>query len=99
MMGFDRFNRFDGIDGFCRNMAGPGWIGMLVGGLLFLGLVVLGMVLLVRYAKNNSHSADHPAGGSISANTDNALKILNERYARGEINDDEYAAKKNELRK
>jgi len=90
MMGymFDRFDRFDGLGGFCRNIAGRGGIGMMVGGLLFLGLIVLGIIL-----------ASHPAGGGISANTDSAMKILNERYARGEIGDDEYAAKKAELRK
>lgn len=97
--GFDRFDRFDGLGGFCRHMGGLGGIGMFVGGLLVLGLVVLGIVLLVRYARNNSHAAVHPSAGIPSANVDSALQILNERYARGEVSDEEYATKKAELRK
>ncbi len=54
--------------------------------LMLVALVILGVLALVRYLKLSKQ----PAPGS----GDNALVILNERYARGEINDEEYTAKK-----
>jgi putative membrane protein len=61
-------------------MWGPwGW-GMGVGSLLFLALIVVGVVLL----------AQRPAGQAPPGGQDSARRILDERLARGEIDQEEY---------
>ena len=64
--------------------SGWGWIFML----LFWGLVIWGVVALVRGAAGSGPSAPHP---------DSALELLKRRYARGEINKQEYEEKKRDL--
>lgn len=59
--------------------------------LMLIVLAVLGIVALVRYLQKDK---------SVAAPAENsALLILNERYARGELNDEEYAVKKATLMK
>jgi putative membrane protein len=61
-------------------MWGPwGW-GMGVASLLFLALIVIGILLLVR-----GPSEQEPRRGE-----DSARRILDERLARGEIDEEEY---------
>jgi putative membrane protein len=69
---------------------GMGW-GMLVPSLVLLGLVVLGVVLLVR--------ALAPGKGSErqTATRPEALRILEERYARGEIDEREFEERRRTL--
>lgn len=57
-------------------------------GLIFLLLVVAGIVLLIRYL---SHEG-------VRKN-DQAIEILNKRYALGEINKEEFETKKKDLLK
>lgn len=91
---------FDGFDGFDR-FGHMSWIGggiMMLVGLAILVLLVIGVIALFRgsHMRHNGHS-DVNAGqssGSIQA-----MNILDERYARGEINDEEYQRKKAEIRK
>jgi uncharacterized membrane protein len=50
------------------------------------------------------HGGPHGAccgheGHEADESMDSALKILNERYAKGEINDEEYTRRKSELKK
>ncbi len=79
-----------------------GWQGMMggwglggfmaIGGIImitFLGLVIWGIVSLVRWM---SPSAGNPASPGASA-----LEILKQRYARGEINKEEFEQKKKDL--
>jgi putative membrane protein len=82
---------------FCRGFGGFGsgyfsgggmFIMMGFGLLIFLALIFLGLKLM----KTHPHS-------NLSASSDSALNILNERYARGEINDEEYTKKKTILTK
>ncbi|SHI01847.1 putative membrane protein [Sporobacter termitidis DSM 10068] len=62
--------------------------------LAFLILIVLGIIALVRYIRFTGH------GHKIEMPTVNpALQILQERYARGELSDEEYRVKKAELLK
>lgn len=67
-----------------------GWMGF--GGiwmLLFLGLAVLGIVAIIKYvsaAPDNKH-----------ARASTALQVLEERYARGEIDRSEFEQKKHDL--
>lgn len=57
--------------------------------ILFWGLVIWGIVALVR----------GPSGsrGSNSSTADSALEVLKRRYARGEINKEEYEEKKKDI--
>ena len=56
-----------------------GW-GMGLGSLLFLALVVIGIVLLVRGSSEDASFRTE----------DGARRLLDERFARGEIDEDEY---------
>jgi putative membrane protein len=57
--------------------------------LLFWGLVVVGVTFAIRWAARMSRAGATP---------DRALEILRERYARGDIDKDEFEAKKRDLR-
>ena len=68
-------------------MWGPwGW-GMGVGSLLFLALIVVGVVLL----------AQRPSGQAPPRGRDSARRILDERLARGEIDEEEYRRRRRTL--
>lgn len=60
-------------------MWGPWW-GMGLGSAVFLTLIVIGIVLVLRA----------PSGGEPGQREDNARRILDERFARGEIDEEEY---------
>lgn len=67
---------------------GAAWgVGMLVGMLVFWGLVLVGLVLGIRWLI---------AAGRRSR-PDAALEILRQRYARGEIDREEFEARKRDL--
>ena len=70
-----------------------GWLGMgvgMIGMLLFWVLIILGIVVLVKWlAGTQSSAAAPPAKG--------ALDIVKERYARGEIDKEEFEQKKRDL--
>ena len=75
---------------FCRGFSGYGYGGgggmfimMGFGFLIFLALIYLSFKLM----KVNSPSL-------VSSSSNSALSILNERYAKGEINEEEYTKKK-----
>jgi putative membrane protein len=66
-------------------MGGWGYLLMVANTLLFWGLLVAGVVFLVRYLGNGSRHRGIGAGGSPIPE-----QILAERFARGEIGEDEY---------
>lgn len=69
---------------------GWGWIGLgIVHMVLFWGLIILGIVALVKLVSDSGRSA--------RSDEKTALEILKERYARGEIDRDEYLEKKRHL--
>ena len=70
---------------------GGGWDIGVFGMVLWWILIVLGIVLLARWLLSAS-----PKGGAL-APTGRALDILKERYARGEIDKQEYEEKKRTL--
>ena len=77
-------------------MMGPGMMGgfgwgwfMTVFCILFWGLVIWGIVALVRGQSGSR--------GSDSSKADSALEVLKKRYARGEIDKEEYEEKKKDL--
>ena len=75
-------------------MYGIGYGGgfMMFGWFLLCVLVIVGIYFIVHhFMKSNTNEG--------SSSGDNALEILHERYARGEIDKEEYNRKKAELRK
>lgn len=65
-----------------------GWgLGMMVMMLLFWGLVIVGLVVLIRWV----------IGQSKEGRSDSAVEILRQRYARGEINKEQFESMKREL--
>jgi putative membrane protein len=67
-----------------NGMGGWGYVLMTVSMLLFWGLLITGVVLLVRYV-----TGDRRQPPSWTAGPD-PRTLLAERFARGEINEDEY---------
>jgi putative membrane protein len=68
---------------------GWGWFGA-VPMVLWWALLIVGIVVLAKWLIGGSASAAGPAG-------DRALEVLRERYARGEIDKDEFDKRKRDL--
>ena len=69
---------------------GVGWFGPIMM-IVFWGAVILGIAALVRYLVR-------PGGGPAAHDrADTALDILKNRYARGEINKEEFEAMRKDL--
>ena len=78
---------------FGDHMSGWGYALMGIGTLLFWGLIITGIVVLVRYlARSEQH-----AGGRL-AGRPTAEQVLAERFARGEIDEEEYRRRLDTLR-
>ena len=67
---------------------GMGWWGF-IPMLLFWGLIIVGVVLLVKYLAQGTARK-----GTDSSDSSRALGILRERYARGEITEEEFGKMK-----
>lgn len=65
------------------HMSGWGWLGMIASSVLLVALVVAGIVVLARAGQRGSRTAGVPSAPS-------AEDLLAERFARGEIDEDEY---------
>lgn len=74
-----------------HDMDGGWWIVMAAGMLLFWGLVIAGLIWLVRTVLADRHRAA-PAGRQS-----NAIEILDRRLAKGDIEIEEYRARRGEL--
>ena len=79
---------------------GPGWgfgggafVG-LIGMLVFWGLVITGIVLLVRSSRRSSAAGS----GAAYYGRPDPLQVLDERFARGEIDAEEYRTRRDILR-
>ncbi|MBW1774771.1 MAG: SHOCT domain-containing protein [Deltaproteobacteria bacterium] len=70
---------------------GMGWFGSIFM-FIFWGLVIVGLVLLIRWLVHTTRKDTGPAQGGSRA-----VDILNERYARGEIEREEFEQKKQDL--
>jgi len=68
-------------------MGGAWGVGMMFMMLLFWSLVIVGLVLGIRWLMRQGKNSQ----------SDSALEILRQRYARGEINKEEFEAKKSDL--
>jgi uncharacterized membrane protein len=70
--------------------------------LFVVALIVLAVVLIVRALRPRRHGPQEtqsPVGAPPSPAVENALRILSERYARGEVDDETYRKMKEEIRK
>jgi putative membrane protein len=73
------------MPGYGGGMGGWGWMFMSLSTLVFLALIAGVVWLIVRATATGSTSSRSPATGSAPAR-----EILAERYARGEIDEQEY---------
>jgi putative membrane protein len=71
---------------------GGGWILWVIGALLA-ALIVIVVIRMVRYPAHHRH-AQTVSGEQADSE---ALRILKERYAKGEITDEEFKTKKSNL--
>ena len=71
---------------------GMGWFGMIFM-IIFWGLIIVGLVSLIRWLIQNTGCKGH-SGVSTGSK---AMDILKERYAKGEINRDEFESMKKDL--
>jgi putative membrane protein len=63
-----------------------GWVLMALAMVVFWALVITGVVITIHYVSGGStHANPHPASGSPRAED-----VLSERFARGEIDEDEF---------
>lgn len=84
---------WNGPYGMMGDWGGWGWFGPLhfVMPILFWAIIITLVVMLVRYATGWRDHSPRPEGRSPG------LAVLEERYARGEINRDEYLQKKQDI--
>ena len=71
---------------------GMGWFGMIFM-IVFWGLIIVALVFLIKWLAGATRGGSQPSGSGKS----NALDILKERYARGEIDKTEFEEKKKDL--
>jgi putative membrane protein len=75
------------------------WFGLHgLGMLLFWGLLILAIVLLVRAAMGWSSPQAAAGSGGAGSGADPALLTLRERFARGELNREEFDSMREALR-
>ena len=77
--------------GYGSSMGIWGWVGPLAM-IAFWGLIIVGAVVLIRYLLVKTRESTTGNGARRDA-----LEILKERYARGEIHKEEFEQKKLEL--
>lgn len=86
---------------FWGNHMGFGGWGMLVSAVLWIGLIAFGIWLLARlFPRSGSSRASGPQNGQRLERTEREetpLEILQKRYARGEVNKEEYETIRHDL--
>jgi putative membrane protein len=70
---------------------GMGWIWMIIMAAFWIA-VILGIVFLIRWLVISTRTGSHGPGPG-----DSPLEILKRRYARGEVNKEEFEEKKKDL--
>jgi len=77
-------------------MGGMGWAGMIFQIVFWIVLLVV-LGLLIRWLLQGSGNREPGRGNPPSDGGNRALEILKERYARGEIDKEEFEQKKRDL--
>lgn len=70
-----------------------GWIGMIIGLIIFVAAIIVLIVILLR-PKHTDQYRDHSRESQ-----DNSIRILDERFAKGEIDEEEYKKRKEILKR
>jgi putative membrane protein len=70
---------------------GTGWVGMILMAAFWIAVIV-GIIFLIRWVVISTVT-----GGRGARSEESALEILKRRYARGEINKEEFEEKKKDL--
>ena len=79
---------------------GFGWMGMMFGGLmmlLFWGVVIVLAVIAIRAFTRSGGWQSRDVNRTADRREDNALTILKERYAKGEIDKEQYERMRGDL--
>jgi putative membrane protein len=85
---------WDGNNGW----GGGGEALMVVVMLTILALIVIGVILLVRSLTSHNHVQPGPPQGPMPGpNSRGAMQVLEERYARGEIQREEFLQRRQDL--
>ncbi len=74
-------------------MSGWGYALMTVSMVLFWALIILGVIALVRYLARGDRSGDQAAAPRATPE-----QVLAERFARGEIDEQDYLRRRDQLR-
>ncbi|WP_328690374.1 SHOCT domain-containing protein [Streptomyces phaeochromogenes] len=72
------------------NMSGWGWFGMSLGMVVFWGLIITAFVLFFRALNRPEAGGPHDATPRTPPAPPSAEQLLAERFARGEIDEEEY---------
>jgi putative membrane protein len=67
-------------------MSGGWWVLMMIGMVIFWTVFVLGIVVLFRH-----YGQRHEGSAGASGSSSTAVDVLKERFARGEITEEEYS--------
>lgn len=78
------------------NFWGYGWMNWIMM-LIFWGLLIIGGFYLVRWLVRGGGAGTGAGQGSPGPGGNRALDILNERYARGELNREQYEQMKRDI--
>jgi putative membrane protein len=81
---------------YMHNGYGMGWVGWILMTALFLLLataLAVGIVVLLRASRRNGSPSEHEGDGRPPAD-----RMLDERFARGEIDEEEYRRRREVLR-
>jgi putative membrane protein len=70
---------------------GMGWFGLIMMGVFWI-LIIVAIIFLIRWLVVSSRAGSHGQKGE-----ETALEILKKRYAKGEINKEEFEEKKKDL--
>jgi putative membrane protein len=82
-----------GMMGYGYEYGGQGYFGMIL--MMLLGLLlIIGIVLLIVWLV---HRSDTLGGGHYRSGTETPLDILKKRYAKGEIDKEEFEQRKKDL--
>ncbi|MBN0043067.1 SHOCT domain-containing protein [Streptomyces actuosus] len=73
-----------------HDMNGWGWLGMSLGMIVFWGLIVTAFVLLLRTLGRPAPGGSHDSALRTPPAPPSAEQLLAERFARGEIDEEEY---------
>jgi putative membrane protein len=78
-------------------MWGMGGFGMMIMMVFFWAIIIIGAILIIRYfTAGHRGIVPGPGGGSVTPDRD-PLEILRERYAKGEIDTQEFEERKRTL--